>query len=138
MDLGTFGAILGFAMQLEDGLITLFQEESGGNADLRHGMARAAEKRRKRLERARREGVAEMILEPITGLQSETYEPAAGGEGESWLRRALEAEDAAARFYHDAGGKLPIREVSRLLLSFSEECEAHVATLREQAAQEAP
>jgi rubrerythrin len=77
------------------------------------GLARRARKRVTRLERARREGVAEMILEPITGLNGDDYAVALNPEAEP-AEGALVLERASAHFYRDAADKMPIREIVRL------------------------
>ena len=74
MKLGTFGAILGFALQMEEQTASFYKTAAQDHpGELFTDMARRARKRVTRLERARREGVAEMILEPITGLDSDDY-----------------------------------------------------------------
>ena len=114
MELGTFGAILRFAIEQEQRAAG-FYEQAGGVA-LFEEMAQGARKRVGRLEQARREGIAEMILESISGLDGDSYsvaiDPQADEAGRLAQARAL--EKAATRFYQDAAAKLPIREVSRL------------------------
>jgi len=114
MELGTFGAILTFAMELE-GQAAAFYERAAEHdpAGPYHTRARQARKRVVRLERARREGVSEMILEAIHGLSSEDYqvEPDPGAALEA---QAALLEATAARFYRDAAAKIPIPEIERL------------------------
>ena len=74
MELGTFGAILGFAMDLEERAAGFYEAGAQGGLEGPFGeLARGSYKRLRRLERARREWVVEMILEPITGLYSGAY-----------------------------------------------------------------
>lgn len=103
MQLGTFGAIISFALELEQQAASFYEGQG------RDKQAKNARKRIKRLERARRESVSEMILESITGLDSDNYQPDLSGDQPA---RAL-AENAR-RFYTDAAAKLPIKEVARL------------------------
>lgn len=104
--LNTFGAILSHAIELEARLFDWYG--SIGEAD----KARAAGKRRRKLERARRENVVEITLEPIRGLDAADY--------------ALELDDGtaasqtavakvAARFYADVAPKINVRAAQRTL-----------------------
>ncbi len=123
MDLGTFGAILRFAMDLEkEGEAFYRAGAQGGLEGPFRELAEAGTKRLKDLERARREGVAEMILESISGLDGDSYQIALdpGLDEARRLKRAIAFEEAAARFYRDAAGKVPIREVVRLFVRLAE------------------
>jgi rubrerythrin len=114
MELGTFGAILGFALQIEEQAAEFYKTAPGDHpSELFADLARGARKRLARLERARREGVAEMILEPITGLDSDDYAVVLN-PGMAPTEQARVLEKAAAQFYRDAASKMPIREVVRL------------------------
>ena len=104
--LNTFGAVFTFAIELE-GRLSAFYSEIGDAAK-----AKAADKRRKKLERVRRENVVEITLEPIVGLDADDY--------------ALELQDAsaagqtaaarlAAQFYRDAAPKINVRAAQRAL-----------------------
>jgi rubrerythrin len=120
MDLATFGAILRFAMELEGKAEAFYREAGFAEATA------AAAKRLRLLEQARREGVAEMILEPITGLDTAAYA--------AHLEKAADVsrfEGACARFYKDAAAKLPIREVVRLFQRLALEHEATGAQAQE-------
>ncbi len=132
MELGTFGAILRFAIELEQRAAAFYEQsaQAGGGA-LFEEMAQGARKRVGRLEQARREGVAEMILESISGLDGDRYtislDPGADEAGRLAQARAL--EEAATRFYQDAAVKLPIREVSRLFQRLAQDHDQHRAHL---------
>ena len=65
--LNTFGAVFTFAIDLETRL-SAYYSDIGDSV-----MASAADKRRKKLERVRRENVVEITLEPITGLDADDY-----------------------------------------------------------------
>lgn len=126
MELGTFGAILRFAMEWEERAAAFYEQgASGGLQALFPELAQGARRRLRKLEQARREGVAEMILEPIRGLDGRRYrvELAVPAEEGDLLRQARALEEAAARFYGEAAARLPIREVSRLFRQLAQENE---------------
>ena len=104
--LNTFGAILSHAVELESQLSAWYSEM--GEAD----KARAADKRRAKLERARRENVVEITLEPIEGLSADDYalnlkDGSADGQAA--------AAQVAARFYADVAPKINVRAAQRAL-----------------------
>ena len=117
MELGTFGAILRSALDRESQAVAFYRAGARGELEgLFRQLAEESEKRTKELERARREGVAEMILESISGLEADSYivslDPAA--DKEDRIEQGARLEEAAARFYRDAAAKIPIREIGRL------------------------
>ena len=117
MELGTFGAILKFALELEERAAGFYEAGArGGLAEVFGDLARGSRKRVRRLEQARRELVNEMILESITGLDAADYrlDLNTGAEEPDRLRLARALEETAARFYRDAAARMPIREVVRL------------------------
>jgi hypothetical protein len=129
MQLGTFGAIMTFAMQLEEQGVTFYGVERRSlPEETRAELLRGSRKRLKRLERAKREGVAEMILEPISGLEDSAYQ---AEESDDALQTALRFETVCGRYYREAAEKLPILEISRLFERMAEENEAREALLRE-------
>jgi hypothetical protein len=122
MQLGTFGAIMTFAMELEKRGVSLYAGEAEAISEhARAELLRGSRKRLKRLERAKREGVAEMILEPIQGLEDEEYRVEAGADP---AEIAVRFEAVCARYYRDAAEKLPILEISRLFRRMAQENEA--------------
>ncbi len=135
MELGTFGAILRFAMQMEEQSAAFYEAASGAAPALRE-LGQGARKRLARLEQARREGVAEMILESITGLDGDAYAVTLDPRADAAALRAQaqEQEEAAARFYRDAAAKLPIREVARLFQRLAQEHESASLQVGEEAA----
>jgi rubrerythrin len=121
MKLGTFGAILGFALQMEERTASFYQTVAQDHpGELFTDLARRARKRVTRLERARREGVAEMILEPITGLDGDDYSIVLDPEAVP-AEQALALEEAAARFYREAANNMPILEIVRLFERMADE-----------------
>ena len=101
MELGTFGAILRFAMDLEQQAAGFYEGAAGGELEEIFGeLAGGSRKRLSRLERARREMVMEMILESITGLDGDTYGVNLDSEIDEagLLRQAWTLEETSARF----------------------------------------
>lgn len=124
MQLGTFGAILRFAMQLESQAVAFYEAAAQGDlADLFQEMARGSGKRLNRLERARREGVAEMILESIEGLDSSSYQMDLTADADTGqrLQQAVALEETTSLFYRDAAAKMPIQEIVRLFQQLADE-----------------
>ncbi len=104
--LNTFGAILSHAIELEARLCDWYRSIGEGEK------ARAAEKRRRKLERARREHVVEITLEPIRGLDAADY--ALELDDDSAQTQAAVAA-VAARFYADVAPKINVRAAQRAL-----------------------
>ena len=104
--LNTFGAILSYAAEMEAQLSVYYQEV--GDA----AKAIAAEKRRKKLERVRRENVVEITLEPIAGLDADDY--ALDLNDGSAVSLAAAAQ-TAAQFYRDVAPKINVRAAQRAL-----------------------
>jgi hypothetical protein len=78
MELGTFGAILKFALDVEDQVSAFYKSAAALPVNRNLGtifleLSSRGEKRLKTLERIRRENVTEMILESIVGLNSDDY-----------------------------------------------------------------
>jgi rubrerythrin len=130
MELGTFGAIFGFAIELEDHACQFYQTAAERSTSdevvgLFAGYAKAAAKRSKRLARMRRESVTEMILEPISGLHSQDYlvsaSVAAGTTPADLAQAAQELELSAARFYKAATDKIGQPEAQRLFQKMERE-----------------
>jgi rubrerythrin len=132
MALGTFGAIVQFAVEMEKQAAQFYEQAARGRLAETFGeLAGESRKRQDRLERARTELVAEMILESITGLDDADYrvemDPNADEAGLIGQAQAL--EETAARFYKDAADKMPIREVVRLFERLLRENEKRRAKL---------
>ncbi len=130
MELGTFGAILRFAMDLEEQAAGFYERATPGRLEGTFSeLAQGTRKRLKRLEQARREMVAEMILESITGLDGDAYHVDLDPEtDEAGLARQAQAlEETIARFYQNAAEKIPIREVVRLFQRLAQENEQRKA-----------
>lgn len=106
VSLNTFGAILTYAINLEEQLRDYYQ--AAGN-NLR---AQAADKRRQTLERIRREYVVEITLEPIDGLDETDYVFNLKDQSESGQQAV---ESVAARFFTDVSPKINVRQAQRAL-----------------------
>ncbi|HLC04029.1 MAG TPA: hypothetical protein VJK02_13400 [Anaerolineales bacterium] len=133
MELATFGAILGFALDLEEQRASFYEASAQGDVPaLFEELTRGARKRLARLERTRREGVAEMILEPISGLLADQYQPdvTPSGDQAGLLQQAIALEETVLRFYRQAADKMPVREVARTFSRFAEETERHLQDLQ--------
>ncbi|MEO0563814.1 MAG: hypothetical protein AAF125_17040 [Chloroflexota bacterium] len=103
-ELNNFGAVFTHAIQLENGAHDFFATQG----DEEH--AKAAKKRVSKLERARREYVVEITLEPITDLDSDAHMLPTG--------EAATAETVTATlrgFYEAAAPKINVRQAQRVL-----------------------
>jgi rubrerythrin len=133
MDLATFGAILSFALDLEERTSAFYKGAAKGELEeVFTDLGRSSDKRASRMERSRREGVAEMILEPISGLDSKEYEVdlPSGSSTADLLAHAITFEETALRFYRDAALKIPIREVVRVFQHMADENEKRIERLQ--------
>jgi hypothetical protein len=104
--LNTFGSILTHAIQLESSLSDYYT--SIDNTD----RAKASDKRRKKLERVRRENVLEITLEPIEGLNETDYDlnlHDTSDVGQTAVERI------ASQFYNDVAPKINVRQAQRAL-----------------------
>ena len=128
MQLGTFGAIFSFALELEQQAVDFYESAAQGSLEATFtGRAEKGRKRISRLERARQEQVAEMILESIVGLDGDDY-PIQPEAGEA-VAQAIELEETLRRYYVDASAKMPVREVARLFDRMARESEKYRAEL---------
>jgi rubrerythrin len=132
MDLGTFGAIMKFALEVETE-VTRFYESAQGLAKAEDlagvfgSLALRGEKRLRTIERIRRENVTEMILEPIVGLVSDAYQPTISipedVDDNKLTNIAREVEKKLNAFYNDAAAKLEF--LSEVAYSFEILAEAN-------------
>lgn len=115
MALNQFGAVMTFAIELENQLTAFYEQAaaSGGvHAETFKQRAEDAIKRRKRIEQSRRNDVTEITLEPIEGLDDSAYpldlsshDPAAVNQNERVVQQ----------FYTDAAPKINVRESRKVL-----------------------
>ena len=104
--LNQFGAVMTFAVELE-GLLQDYYAGLGNDE-----RAKAAAKRKSKMERVRRENVVEITLEPIDGLDEGDYVlnlDDSSPEGQNAV------EQVAARFYADVAPKINVRQAQRAM-----------------------
>lgn len=106
MALNSFGSVFAHAIQQEADIAAYFK----ALGMLEH--AAEAEKRKQKLERARREHVLEITLEPIEGLNEEDY---ALNTADTSSEGQATVAQTAARFYRDAAPKINVRQAQRVL-----------------------
>ena len=132
MNLGTFGAIMKFAMEIESDVTSFYEsaKEKVKDQDLVEifdSLGKRGQKRVKTIERVRRENVTEMILEQISGLDSDTYKPVTSlpdAPEDKVLRGiAIEMEKKLQAFYTQAGVKIDF--LSEVAYSFELLAEAN-------------
>ncbi|MDQ7024822.1 MAG: hypothetical protein Q9P01_05090 [Anaerolineae bacterium] len=104
--LNTFGAILTYAIELEMQIRDYYQTINNSER------ANAADKRRGKLERVRRENVLEITLEPIEGLDESNYRLNFDDTSEAGQNVI---ETIAARFYEDVAPSINVRQAQRAL-----------------------
>ncbi len=104
--LNTFGSILTHAIELESSLNDYYSSIDQSDR------AKASDKRRKKLERVRRENVVEITLEPIEGLDEADYVLNLNDTSEAG-QVAIEA--MASQFYNDVAPKINVRQAQRAL-----------------------
>lgn len=132
MDLGTFGAIMKFALEVENEVTSFYESakemvEDQELTGLFNSLADRGRKRAKTIERVRRENVTEMILEPITGLDSDEYKPVTAipeGPDDGTIQEvAVEIEKNLQSFYTQAALKIDF--LSEVAYSFELLAEAN-------------
>lgn len=112
MQLGTFGAILKYATDIEEGAASYYDSLAAlappQAKALAVEMAAASRKNKQILERTRRMEMQEMILEAITGIDSDNYkaDKEVSSDEDANLRKAVEIESNAKRFYEESMEKL--------------------------------
>jgi hypothetical protein len=139
MSLTTFGAIMGFAVEIIGQTIAACEaliERTNHPAlkEMLQGLAGEEEKNRSLMEKARREHVTEMILEPITGLHEGEYEIGLKDLGQKHdadlMRVALMLLEREKKFFQDASIKIPLPEVARIFKKISQKKEETLEKLR--------
>jgi len=139
LELGTFGVILKFAMEVEQEAINFYETASNVVKDDEllgkfQDLQKRGLKRLKTLERVRRENVTEMILEPIIGFDSENYKPATeiptGAEERIVQEIAVNIEKILLAFYTQAAAKIDfLSEVAYSFELLAEDNEKAVQSL---------
>ncbi|MFX0092919.1 MAG: hypothetical protein ACFFBD_14265 [Candidatus Hodarchaeota archaeon] len=127
MSLTQFGSIMTFAINLENQLAKFYDEvaETGGiHAEEFSRRANACRKRKRKLERSRRENITEMTLEPIAGLNADNYALDLANDS---LTSINAIEKIVIRFYTDVAPKINVLESRRIL----ERCKKEHSNLSE-------
>ncbi len=114
MELGTFGAVMKYAIDLETIAAKFYQDAIQNTSDdLKTKFQKLqgiCSKRISTLERIRRENVTEMILEPIRDLNSEPYEldlsSVDWSSTSDILENAMHIERTRKSFFQDASLKI--------------------------------
>ena len=104
--LNTFGSILTHAINLESSLRDYYTAIDMADR------AKAADKRRKKLERVRSENVLEITLEPIDGLDEADY---AINLDDTSDTGQTAIETTASQFYLNVAPKINVRQAQRAL-----------------------
>ncbi len=140
MELGTFGAVIKFALELEAMAAAFYETASAitSTEQLKIPFEVYIQKRLLRMEtlkRLRRENTTEMILEPIHGLQDDEYrvksECPEGCPDEELLKLAAEMEESNKKFYVDAAKKIEfLIEPADIFDRFAEENGDNAHSLR--------
>jgi rubrerythrin len=134
MELGTLGAVLAFAVKLEgqgaefyDKVASLAKDPPA--SEVFRFLAEAKRKRKKRVERGRREYVNEMLLEPIVGLNTSDYlvetEVSSKNDYDTAWRLATELEKSTQRLYLDAAELITLPQLARVLKKLGQENADH-------------
>lgn len=134
MELGTLGAVLAFAVKLEgqgaelyEGVASLAKDPPASEVFL--SLAEAKRKRKKHVERSRREYVNEMLLEPIVGLNTSDYlvetDVSSKNDYDTAWRFATELEESSQRLYLDAAELITLPQLARVLKKLGQENADH-------------
>lgn len=139
MSLSTFGAIMGFAVEMIRHSMDIYRKavEKVKDPVLKEKIQALLEEGKKNsslMEQTRRENVTEMILEPIAGLQQENYEIdlkiSGASEDSDLLQAALALEEKERRFFLDTSEKVPLPEVSRIFRKIARKKEKNIDHLK--------
>jgi hypothetical protein len=115
MALNQFGAVMTFAIEMEDQLAAFYDqlaEAGGGHAADFTERAKGSRKRSSRLEASRRQNVTEITLEPIEGLDEADY---ALDLSDASAASINAIEETVRQFYTDATPKINVRETRQVL-----------------------
>jgi len=130
MELGTFGAVFTFAIQLEEVSAKFYENasefiESDDVKNTFSSLAAGAKKRMKKVARTRQEFVREAILVHVTDLNKNDYlielKPIQDMEKRQILENAIKVEQNNQRFYNDASMKIGQPDVSRTFKRLSKD-----------------
>ena len=133
--LTTFSAILTFAVDLEDKSAQFYDAAAKVGDDLAdtfENYSRRSAKRKQRMVAVRQDNITEMVLEPITGLDSDNYalNVTAPSDRAHALAQALEIEGRLKRFYVEAEPKLNVTEPRRAFQKMAQENDERLSELK--------
>jgi len=137
MELGTFGAIIGFALELELQAYKYYEDLNNRvSFPTVIKLMKGSQKRSNRLRRIRQELVTEMILEPITGVESDDYLFSISEESveSEYLNQGIRLEENMRHFYLTMAPLIPMKEVERAFLRLAKENVARIEILGNRAA----
>jgi hypothetical protein len=123
-ELGTFGAIISFALVLETQAFAFYESIDGTKLDQTiTNLLKGSTKRIARLKRIRQELVTEMILEPISGIDGDTFalEISSTPGEDSIINQAVNIEDNMGAFYTTAASLIPMKEVESAFYRLAKE-----------------
>jgi len=123
-ELGTFGAIISFALELENQAFGFYKGINDTNfSQTITLLLKGSTKRIGRLKRIRQELVTEMILEPMTGVNGDKYTVEIADESGSTdvIQQAVNLEENIGTFYAMAAPLIPMKEVERAFLRLAKE-----------------
>lgn len=130
MELATVGAVLTYAIKVEDQSGALYEEaasltEGSPTGEVFQSLAAARRKRQKVVERSRREFVNEMLLEPLEGLEGSEdlldITPPEEPDTAAFLDLAKELEEGGQRQYSDVAEKIShLPQLSRVFRKLGE------------------
>ena len=115
MALNQFGAVMTFAIELENSLADFYLQASqidNENKEEYQKRAKDAKSRKKKLEKSRRENVTEIILEPIEGLNQSDFSLDLNNFESENIKLI---EKTVARFFELAHQKINVLEAKRIL-----------------------
>jgi len=139
MELGTFGAVMAFALQVVNQSAEFYEtvcDRAKGPRlkEVLKALQDGANRDRATMEQTRRENVTEMILEPIAGIRQEDYmakvDESILGSDTAIVKTALLLEGRDQRFFDASAAKLPLPEVARLFRKVAKRREENLAKLR--------
>jgi len=134
MELGTAGAVLAFAIKLEGRSAEFYEEvaslaKDSATKEVFLTLAEAKGRRKKLVEKSRREYVNEMLLEPIEGLDGSDYlvetEISSKTDYTAAWRLAMELEENSRRLYLDAAELFSLPQLARVLRKLGQENADH-------------
>jgi hypothetical protein len=129
-ELGTFGAIVTFALDLENQALKYYQGlDDPASASTIAQLVKGSQKRLQRLTRLRQELVTEMILEPISGVFESDYQVDISGSS-NWTELAKSLEQNMGTFYSTTAPLIPMKEVERAFLRLAKENHHRVSTIK--------